>query len=68
MERVANHTANQSLNHVPFGTNPAMRQGRPGTPLTAAAMVTYTTLAVKNPNPAACNFSNILEISNRFCP
>ena len=58
MDHAANQPANQSLDHVPFGADPAMRQGGPGTPLTAAAMVTYTTLAVKNPNPAAPEISN----------
>ncbi len=64
MERLANQQANQSLSHVPIGGDPAMRQGRPGTPLTAAALMSYTTLAVKNPNPAAPEISN--RIGNRI--
>ena len=58
MDHTANQWANQSLDHVPFGGDPAMGQGRPGGLRTATVMVTYTTLAVKNPSPAAPEISN----------
>ena len=41
MERLANHSANQSPDHVPFGADPGVRYMARGEAGSAAAMLTY---------------------------
>ena len=49
MEIVANQPANQNLDHVPFGADPAMRQAVMGGKIYRGAAVSYASRSVKNP-------------------
>ena len=75
MERVANHTANQSLDHAPIGADPVMRQAGPGGKIYSGAAVTYASHSefeiesFESASPAS-EKSHLLKISNQHwgCP